>query len=329
MLKGSYVGRQYFKDPKDRIPGDLDWVYLEPIDEETTASQIFSDWATAITEMELTDGVRFQRFQENKFWRRIDYAMSDDFPTVNTDLACWVGDQKMDFELDVSFNLAVEQPPIPLLYNPLMGDPFTIPLTAPISLQVAWKIHQTLVRPRFKDLFDLMHFVQHPAFDQNAFDAAVEALANECYADQIEHEKIKLFLTYDLEPLFDWSITEEWDFWRHSIDRYSRKRCIFVYGLDCAESQTDVNKLPFECSVFLDQFEELMQKAGFNEGLLERLPAPTLVKPSLSTEPQPTTVASTYAGATKQISAGKSGWGYLMRPFERSYDWLMKLFWND
>ena len=30
-----------------------------------------------------------------------------------------------------------------------------MPLTTPLHYQIAWKLHQTIVRPRFKDLYDL------------------------------------------------------------------------------------------------------------------------------------------------------------------------------
>jgi hypothetical protein len=79
MLKGSYVSRQYFCNPEIRIPADLDWVYLNKITDEKTAREIFNNWVTEITELDLNDGVKFRSFKENEFWRRIDYAMADDF----------------------------------------------------------------------------------------------------------------------------------------------------------------------------------------------------------------------------------------------------------
>src|SRR5687767_5705880 len=90
MLKGSYVTRQYFSDPEDRIPNDLDWVYLNRLEYKDDATGAFDEWMIMISEMYENDGVHFRSFRENKFWRMIDYAMADDFPTVNTDLDCWV-----------------------------------------------------------------------------------------------------------------------------------------------------------------------------------------------------------------------------------------------
>ena len=44
MLKGSYVTRQYFPDPMDRIPADLDWVYLEKLSDEIDAKRKFNKY---------------------------------------------------------------------------------------------------------------------------------------------------------------------------------------------------------------------------------------------------------------------------------------------
>jgi hypothetical protein len=102
MLKGSYVTRQYFENPTDRIPADLDWNYLGILSNVDDARRTFDAWITAVTESNLDDGVRFRSFKENPFWRMIDYAMSDDFPTVNTDLMCWIDGEKFGFTMDIS-----------------------------------------------------------------------------------------------------------------------------------------------------------------------------------------------------------------------------------
>ena len=138
MLKGSYVTRQYFEHPADRIPGDLDWVYLEPIADVATARALFDEWVTQITELSLPDGVVFRSFRENAFWRSIDYAMGDDFPTVSTDVECWIdGEHFEGLWIDISFNLPIDLPSELLEYRPLQGDTFLIAHTTPLALQVA------------------------------------------------------------------------------------------------------------------------------------------------------------------------------------------------
>jgi hypothetical protein len=270
MLKGSYVTRQYFSKPNDRIPGDLDWVYLESLKNEDDARKVFNDWAASVTEFEHNDGVLFRSFKENAFWRRIDYAMADDFPTINTDLLCFIDGKNQDLHLDISFNLDVEQPPIPLLYKPLRGESFTIPYTVPLSLQVSWKIHQTLVRPRFKDLFDLVHLLKHPSFDKITLVHTIQALVNECNADKVDLNKFGLFLSNKIEQLFpNDSIQDNWNLWRHNI---STLNCTFY---ERAEWITDVAKLPPNLSVFLKELNSALMNAGLNVGLMDKLPKPT------------------------------------------------------
>ncbi len=272
MLKGSYVTRQYFSNPKDRIPADLDWVYMERIDDVKTAKRVFNNWAIKITELEVSDGVKFRGFKENQFWRLIDYAMAFDFPTVSTDLICWVDGVKTDFTLEISFNLNIEQEPIPLIYEPLVGESFIFPYTVPLSLQVSWKIHQTLVRPRFKDLFDLITLVKHPDFDQKTLGFAMEALLNECAVSQVDLNRHKHFLNYDFEKLFPKkSIQNNWNYWRHKGEAINYK--IITYS-EYAERITDVTKLPVELLEFTEQLKDALTNAGFNIKLISHLQIP-------------------------------------------------------
>ncbi|WP_428224447.1 nucleotidyl transferase AbiEii/AbiGii toxin family protein [Flavobacterium sp.] len=271
MLKGSYVTRQYFKNPSDRIPADLDWIYLEPLENEKIAKEKFNEWATLVTELQLDDNIQYRSFRENEFWRMIDYAMADDFPTVNTDLRCTIDGQVLDFTMDISFNLPIEQPPVPIMYTPLEGKPFLIPCTAPISLQVSWKIHQTLVRPRFKDLFDLIHLVQHPSFDSVNLEKSFQALINECIADNVDFNKIKYFLNYDLNKLFpNNKIEEAWKYWRHNNNNYDYRDILYY---ERANDITDETKLPSKLNDFITIFKNHMIKAGFDLHLLEKLPS--------------------------------------------------------
>lgn len=275
MLKGSYVSRQYFNNSEIRIPADLDWVYLNKITDENIAREIFNNWVTEITELDLNDGVKFRSFKENEFWRRIDYAMADDFPTVNTDLLCWVDEAELNFALDVSFNLDIEHPPISLTYKPLKGEPFIIPNTVPLSLQVSWKIHQTLVRPRFKDLFDLIYLVQHPTFNKNTLELSKQALINECIADNVDLNKLKHFLNYEIDKLFpNNSIDENWNYWRHKINKQNYGGNILYY--DIAENLTDVEKLPSNLSVFLNQFQVALEDKGLTIELINDLEIPPI-----------------------------------------------------
>jgi hypothetical protein len=280
MLKGSYVTRQYFTDPTARIPQDLDWVYLAPIRSGDEARQLFDAWATLVTERQLADGVVFRSFQADAFWRMIDYAMADDFPTVNTDMPFEVAGLGSDFlRVDISFNLPLAIPGEPLIYRPLQGEPFLLAHTTPLALQVAWKLHQTLVRPRFKDLFDLLHLLRHPDFTPTARQQCLDTLRQECRADNTDPTRLHWLLAGNLAPLFaDVPVATAWHMWRHDPSTpyygfYERARII-----------TDASLLPATLAEFQAQLQAAFQHAGFEAGSAQLLalgaPSATRKEPS-------------------------------------------------
>jgi len=261
MMKGSYVTRQYFPPTIKRVPRDLDWVYLTYLSHHQAAQKTFDQWLIKVTEVALDDGVIFQSFTQNQFWRRIDYAMADDFPTVNTDLTVWIGGEELELFLDVSFNLQFGADPIALNYKPLTGDSFTLPSTVPLSLQISWKIHQTLVRPRFKDLFDLMYLVVHPEFNEIVLNQSIHFLLKECESDQIAAQKLVSFFTFDIQKLFvSRSIRNEWSQWRFDkLNKYNENQVIKAEG----SFITDLEKVSPSLSGFLDNLEAILTESGF------------------------------------------------------------------
>jgi hypothetical protein len=270
MLKGSYVTRQYFQNPEQRLPNDLDWVYMNVLKEVEEAKTTFDAWATLVTETTENDGVIFNSFTMNAFWRMIDYAMADDFPTVNTDLICKVDGTKMDwFSMDVSFNLEILPPPIPLLYKPLRGESFTIPYTVPLALQVAWKLHQTLARPRFKDIFDLIHLLQHGDFNDLTLNQTLQALVNECSIEFVNVDNLKYMLDGNLQPLFkNIAVNKSWNYWRFGKDSSS------INSYEKAEYITNVEDLPESLEEFIKPLSLALTKAGFTIETLQNLPKP-------------------------------------------------------
>ena len=273
MLKGSYVTRQYFPNPLDRIPADLDWVYLENLNNIKNAEKKFDEWLIAVTEYKMFDNVTFKSFKENTQWLMMDYAMADDFPTVKTDLLCKVQDGEFNaFPLDISFNLDIDQPPVPLLYRPLKGNSFTVPYSAPLSLQVSWKLHQTLVRPRFKDILDLTWLLQHPDFDSNTLQQTLQSLANECSADNADIKHLAFLVNNELDKLFTNSrIEETWDYWRHNY----RRNNYLLLGESLASDIIDTSRLPANLSVFKTEFTNALHKAGFDINVINNLPLAT------------------------------------------------------
>ncbi|MFZ6677585.1 nucleotidyl transferase AbiEii/AbiGii toxin family protein [Undibacterium sp. Tian12W] len=267
MLKGSFLTRQYFQDPAQRIPADLDWVCMQGVVDATEARTILDPWAVAVTEAVADDDIRFRSFRKNAFWRRIDYAMAEDFPTVNTDLAYSQGDAPYDeISMDVSLNLDLAQGPVPLLYRPVLGDAFLIKNTVPLSLQIAWKIHQTLVRPRFKDLFDLGHLLQHREFDEVTHTQMRQALERECQVGKVDMQTLTYFLSGDIARFFpNCSIEKNWNLFRHN-QTPSYHSYADILAFDRADQITDASKLPHDLSDFLEQFHAILMRTGLVEG---------------------------------------------------------------
>lgn len=277
MLKGSYITRQYFKNPEDRIPNDLDWVYLQRITSVNESKEIFDGWATVVTEYDAAhaiDGVLFCSFSENAFWRQIDYAMDDDFPTVNTDLAYLIDESEAleEFSMDVSFNLPIKEKPIQLNYTPLRGTPFILPFTVPLALQVAWKLHQTIVRPRFKDVFDLIHLLKHPHYAGMA-QRTVDALMDECIVGKVAKSNITSLFSHALHKLFpNGAYQRNWHYWRHDQScGYNPKDGILSY-YDYASLITDASKLPEDIQAFETLFYNTMDAAGLTMDLIKNHP---------------------------------------------------------
>lgn len=274
MLKGSNLTRQYYRDAAHRISHDLDWIYFGAITNSEQAKEVFDHWMTTITEMQLFDGVVFRSFKEDAFWRQIDYAMADDFPTVNTDLVCWINGEEVGLRgIDISFNLPLGVPPRALLYQPLQGKAFNLPYTTPLALQVSWKLHQTMVRPRFKDLQDLMELLRHPSFSATTLQQAWTALLEECAASHVSLEQLTWLLDGNLHNLWpEDQLTNSWNDWRHHYKTFLGK---FSSAHDNGYNTIAINYIDGELNVFLRSFCKAMEQAGFTTALLaQETPVP-------------------------------------------------------
>lgn len=191
ILKGSLLTRQCIANRYIRMANDIDFVYGNYLEDEIDANRIFSDWVTEVTETMVKDDINFRSFRENNFWRGIDYAMNDDFPTTNTDLYCEVKGQVLSaMGLDITWNLPIEETPVPLLYHPVEGEPFTIPYTIPIPLQISWKLHQSMVRPRAKDLVDIILFLEDNELSEDELERTALYYVKECIKDRIDPKRI-------------------------------------------------------------------------------------------------------------------------------------------
>ncbi len=262
VLKGSLLTKQYFGNSMIRDVEDIDFLYIEKIKNVEKAHQIFTNWIIRVTELDLDDGVKFRSFRENAFWRGIDYAMADDFPTINTDIAYVFTDEHKreddyhELSLDISFNLEMDTEPVSLEYKPIFGDKFIVPYTVPLSIQVAWKLHQTIVRPRFKDLYDLKYLLSHSSYDEFALKETLQALVNECSMDKsIKATNIKKVFTSDLSSLYN----------------------LVANGYYLKKYSDDHNYTRYFMNFILD-LRNVMNAAGINEHSYCNLPIPNKYK---------------------------------------------------
>lgn len=190
ILKGSLVTRQFLAKSRQRNVNDLDFVY--EIQTKDDPSDIFSSWVTQITETELDDPVSFRSFHENDFWRGIDYEMHDDFPTTNTDLLCRVGEMESTISLDISWNLPLNNEVISINYQTITGHSFPIRVVA-LPLQISWKLHQSIVRPRVKDLLDIIFLLQDNDLTSDMTERVIENLRIECKKDRIAPNRLNIY----------------------------------------------------------------------------------------------------------------------------------------
>ena len=191
MVKGSTITRLYFDDYKARIPEDIDFVYFGHIKNTQDAQEIFTSWTDKATQKKLKDGIIFKKFSKYSNWQNIDYAMNEDFPTVFGVLRAEINNKKIFIDIEISFNLEILANPIENIY-PTPKDTIYLPYTAPLSIQIAWKIHQCIINPRFKDFYDLA-FLVNKLNRYPDIDILFKTLINECRRDKISKMVIKKF----------------------------------------------------------------------------------------------------------------------------------------
>lgn len=192
--KGSFITRQYFARLQDRLPNDLDVVFIHHIENPQKAEQLFDAWLKYITTMNyVDDGVQFLAFDRKQPWEDLDYSMSQtqDFCTVNTqEVHCIIDGRHITLSIDISFNLKMPMPITSLIYKTPTDDIY-LPSVPSLSLQIAWKIHQLFVCARLKDMYDLIELL--PKLTDNDSKEVIQLLTIECQRDNIPLDKIHKF----------------------------------------------------------------------------------------------------------------------------------------
>ena len=194
MPKGSFITRQYFRQLQDRLPKDLDMVFMHHIETPQRAEQLFDAWLKYITTINyVDDGVKFVVFDRKQPWEDLDYSMSQaqDFYTVNTqEVSCVIDGRHIALNIDISFNLKMPILTTSLIYKTPTDDIY-LQDTPSLPLQIAWKIHQLFVCARLKDMYDLIELL--PKLSDDDAKAVIQLLTAECQRDNIPLEKIHKF----------------------------------------------------------------------------------------------------------------------------------------
>lgn len=279
-LKGSAVTRQFLNslelNARQRLMQDIDWLCLAPFSVEHSRSAL-NEWADAVTRIYLDDGVQFRSFAETQLWRMIDYAMDRDFPTVNTDLVATIAGQQFQVNIDVSFNVMIVPAPVPLAYVPLFGESFVVPRTPPLAQQIAWKLHQSIVRPRFKDLLDLTMLLRHNVVDA---DAVRDALLCECGQDGANPVQLKRLLdvstpnTVGLKghPAYRFPVTQLWNYWRHeqvADGANAQDMSLRLNESLASECVANADALPSELGEFCRNLADALRSSGLADWIAE------------------------------------------------------------
>ena len=107
----------------------------------------------------------------------VNYAADGDFTTVGLEIY----DCQMCIEIDVAIDLPLHFQPETILYKSMEGKETLLKNATPLLYQTAWKMHQILVRPRLKDLDDMIHFLPHIDFkEKNNFQIFFDEIISEC-----------------------------------------------------------------------------------------------------------------------------------------------------
>lgn len=191
VLKGSLVTRQFIKSKEVRYAQDIDFIYDGLTNENPF--NYFSNWLNRITKLEIKDSVRIMPFSENEFWRRRDYAMNDDFPTTNTDLLAIFGNgQKININLDISWGLSLENEITELEY--ICADESKVKVrVVDLPIQIAWKLHQCVTRPRGKDFMDIILLLERKVLSNDEIRRIKVKFRDECFRDNLNPNLLNIY----------------------------------------------------------------------------------------------------------------------------------------
>lgn len=284
VLKGGFALKHYFADEIMRYSEDIDWVYTEPLNSQSHARMIFTEWLDKIVETNIDgDRIRFEKSSYGVFWESLDYANENDFPTTSTEIRATIDNiDSLDITVQISFNLELTYPPVTFLYKPCYGNPFIVPKAVSLPVQIAWKLHQTLCYSRFKDVFDLIHLLKHPDFEELAMLRTMQELVNECAVGGEDIHNLRWFIG-DMATRFFYlkenNLMETEEF--KNLDKMSQHDKVYLRHLKLYDYSTishNADKWPQSLEQVFTDFKEALNNAGFTENVFSLLPLPNRKK---------------------------------------------------
>lgn len=215
VIKGSFLTSQYHSDPCKRLltGGDIDLIYANKnsrirtpkkfdyysyhqfirkieqllknelmdifykLEEIMTRKLNLSERPEFILELEELGYEQVFKDSDTIYLFLVNYAADGDFTTVGLEIY----DRKISIEIDIAIDMPLHFQPETILYRTITGKEVWLKNTTPLLYQTAWKIHQILVRPRFKDLNDVIHFLPHIDWkDKKCFENFLYEIISEC-----------------------------------------------------------------------------------------------------------------------------------------------------
>lgn len=226
-LKGDLLTRQYLKDMNKRVVRDIDFLCTERIEKEEEAHRIFSEWINKSIKINLNDGIKFDVFEEYDDWENFsyDYDSGTDFEPVNEKITGRYNDEngrekEFSFRINISFNFETTSNGISLEYKSDFFDDIYLEKTIELEIQAAWKLYQTIVRPRLKDIVDLCYLIENKEFTEESVEKTLKEVKNECDQLNLNKNAAKKIILGNLSKIYtNREFFHDYDFENYAGDK--------------------------------------------------------------------------------------------------------------
>lgn len=260
VIKGSLLTRQYIKDRTKRRVADLDILYVGPEKDPETVNVLFTHWLKSVVSVDLKDDIKIQLDQYH-YWQRIDYAMDDDFPTTSSSLKANWHHHYISFDIDISWNLPSNFNMVPMDYITENDEVIELKESIPIPVQIAWKLHQTVIRPRMKDVYDIILLLENNTLSKQDLYLLYNVYKDECDHGAVNETDILVFADDKIFRMNDESTAKDFE------TRVKENEVINKFGFDCDfKSLIKHSSIPLPYKnekEILSEFSRLLRDSGF------------------------------------------------------------------